>query len=647
LSSEDAVAQQLRQGGSKRAPQADGDQNDHVADHVGRCALEDLDDGHTVDLVAGVQAHADRRSDQTGDHHGTELQRREAVLHHDRQQDGGEQQDGRADIDEGADHQDQHIKDQCNGPCGHVQGHEEGTHRLRHLLHGQHPCKDGGKADDEHDGGRRDQGLFQSLPDTLPCQLLVDEEAHQHGIQHGHTGTFGCSAHAEGNADDDEQRHDEGRNAGKQALGGALAVKLDLFRMPALLGADDVHQHQLGQTDQDAGHGTCHEQRTHRCTGDHRVNDHGGGGRDDHAHGGGCHRDTGRSFRRVAFLLHGGDQDGTQSRGIGHRGAGNATEDHGSHDVHFAQTAADGPQQLHAEVDDALGDAAGVHQFASQHEQRHGDHQLTVGTVPHALRQHGNKGRCIDQDVGHTGSADGEGQRDAQRGKEDQQHQKDEHCHSCVFSPFRLCVVTAQRLILGRKVGNIGLVQGDDLDHDADGTDDAAHRHDAVHIHHGDLHALTDLLTGNAHILEALIGEHQHHGQHDEVIDDSQPALAGRLDTVVKDVDHDVLVLDHVDAHAPEGGKCKQGGVELCQLLPAQGEAVARNNGKDHKSCQQCHGDHADGKVYVKQLLADFFQLFDGAQPLSVILQLFPSACYSRGQPAEQSSHKTVFAKVP
>lgn len=117
------------------------------------------------------------------------------------------------------------------------------------------------------------------------------------------------------------------------------------------------------------------------------------------------------------------------------------------------------------------------------------------------------------------------------------------------FSPFRLCVVTAQRLILGRKVGNIGLVQGDDLDHDADGTDDAAHRHDAVHIHHGDLHALTDLFTGNAHILEALIGEHQHHGQHDEVIDDSQPALAGRLNTVVNDVDHDVLVLDHVDAH--------------------------------------------------------------------------------------------------
>ena len=50
--SEDAVAQQLRQGGSKRAPQADGDQNDHVADHVGRCALEDLDDGHVKQLLA-------------------------------------------------------------------------------------------------------------------------------------------------------------------------------------------------------------------------------------------------------------------------------------------------------------------------------------------------------------------------------------------------------------------------------------------------------------------------------------------------------------------------------------------------------------------------------------------------------------------
>ena len=192
MSSEDAVAQQLRQGGGKRAPQADGDQNDHIADHVGRCALEDLDDGHTVDLVAGVQAHADRRGDQTngqtGDHHGTELQRREAVLHHDRQQDGGEQQDGRADVDEGADHQDQHIKDQRNGPCGHVQGHEEGTHRLRHLLHGQHPCEDGGKADDEHDGGGFSHGkspflrLWERAAALFAVALLITEQQRRAGL---------------------------------------------------------------------------------------------------------------------------------------------------------------------------------------------------------------------------------------------------------------------------------------------------------------------------------------------------------------------------------------------------------------------------------------------------------------------------------
>ena len=192
MSSEDAVAQQLRQGGGKRAPQADGDQNDHIADHVGRCALEDLDDGHAVDLVAGVQAHADRRGDQTngqtGDHHGAELQRREAVLHHDRQQDGGEQQDGRADIDEGTDHQDQHIKDQRNGPRGHVQGHEEGTHRLRHLLHGQHPCEDGGEADDEHDGGGFSHGkspflrLWERAAALFAVALLITEQQRRAGL---------------------------------------------------------------------------------------------------------------------------------------------------------------------------------------------------------------------------------------------------------------------------------------------------------------------------------------------------------------------------------------------------------------------------------------------------------------------------------
>ena len=386
--------------------------------------------------------------------------------------------------------------------------------------------------------------------------------------------------------------------------------------MPALLCADDVHEDQLGQTDQDAGHGTCHEQSTHGCAGDHGVNDHGCGGRDDHTHGRGCHRDTGRSFRRVAFLLHGGDQDGAQSRGICHRGTGDAAEDHGRHDVHFAQTAAHRAQQLHAEVDDALGDTAGIHQLTGQHKQRHGDHQLAVSAVPHALRQHGDKVGCVDQNIAHAGSADCKGQRHAQRSKEDQQHQKDEHCHK-YFLSFPLCVFLGQRLVLGRKEGNVGLVQGDDLDHDADGANDAANRHDAVHIHHGDLHALTDLLACNANILEALIGEYQIHGQYDEIVDDGQPALAGGLDTVVDDVDHDVLILDDVDAHAPEGGKGKQGGVELRQLLPAQGETVACNDRKNDQRGKQCHSDDPDEKVQVKQLFPEFFERFYCAQPLS------------------------------
>ena len=65
----------------------------------------------------------------------------------------------------------------------------------------------------------------------------------------------------------------------------------------------------------------------------------------------------------------------------------------------FAQTAAHRAQQLHAEVDDALGDTAGIHQLTGQHEQRHGDHQLAVSAVPYALGQHGDKVGCVDQDL--------------------------------------------------------------------------------------------------------------------------------------------------------------------------------------------------------------------------------------------------------
>ena len=78
-----------------------------------------------------------------------------------------------------------------------------------------------------------------------------------------------------------------------------------------------------------------------------------------------------------------------------------------------------------------------------------------------------------------------------------------------------------------------------------------------------------------------------------------------------------MLILDDVDAHAPEGGKGKQGGVELRQLLPAQGETVACNDRKNDQRGKQCHGDDPDEKVQVKQLFPEFFERFYCAQPLS------------------------------
>lgn len=95
-------------------------------------------------------------------------------------------------------------------------------------------------------------------------------------------------------------------------------------------------------------------------------------------------------------------------------------------------------------------------------------------------------------------------------------------------------VFLAQRLVLGSKVGNIRSEQHGDLDDNTDRADHAAHRHDAVHILHGDFHALADLLAGNGHILEALPGKDQIHHKDDEVVDDGQPALVGRLDVIVE-----------------------------------------------------------------------------------------------------------------
>ena len=605
-----SVPQQAGEEGGEGGPDADGDQNDDVAGHIRRRALENVDDGHAVYLVAGVEAHADRRGHEADgkarDHHGAELQGGKAVVLHDRQHDGREQEDGGANVDEGADDEDQHVKQQRHAHAGQVHAHEEVRHDIGHLLDGQDPSENLGEADDDHDRRGGDERLLESLPHVLPGELAVEEEADEHAVENRHARALACGADAAGDADDDEQRHQQRRDTLEHGTPEALGGEGLTHGVPALFMADPEDQEKLAQADENARHRARHKECADGGARHHGVDDHGRRGRDDHAHGGGCHRDARGGGLGIALFLHGGDEDAAEGGGVRHRGTGDAAENHGGHDVHFAEAAVDGAQDLHAEVDDALGDAAGVHEFARQHKEGHGDHELTVDAVPDALGHHAQKHRLCRRQVADAACADGEGKRHADGRKYDQADQKKYNSHT-LHPPSVVHLV--QRNVFHFKLAQRGAHRLDHLDEDAQDADHAAHRHDAVDEGHGDLHALADLLAHFRGVLPGVADEQEVHHQHDEVVEETDPALDGGFKLVVEDVDAHMLVFQHVEPQTPEGGERKEHHVKLGHGLPAQGEAVAHDDREDHQHRQQTHRRGPDTEVDFLNNRADFFHL--------------------------------------
>ena len=272
------VPQHQRQPCGKRPPQADGQQHNDIADQIRQRPFKDGNDGHSVNLVAGIETHTHRRSyqtdSQTGDHHSAKLQSRKSIILHNRKHNGRQKKDGGAHVNKRADHQDHHAEHQGNPPRRHVKPDKEIGHDLGNLLHGQNPGKYGGKADDDHDGGGRDQSLLKGLQHSLPGQLLVHEKSHKKRIQHRHTCALRCGTHAKGNADNDEQRHQKRGNPRQNGGRKFLKYKGSPFGVPSPPVADDIYQNQLGRSDQKPRHCACHKQRAYGSPGNHGVDDH-------------------------------------------------------------------------------------------------------------------------------------------------------------------------------------------------------------------------------------------------------------------------------------------------------------------------------------------------------------------------------------
>ena len=65
------------------------------------------------------------------------------------------------------------------------------------------------------------------------------------------------------------------------------------------------------------------------------------------------------------------------------------------------------------------------------------------------------------------------------------------------------------------------------------------------------------------HIDNPKPDENTVHSQDDQVIEHRDPPFDGRFDAIIDDINHHMLVFQHIDAHAPKRRKGEQENVEL------------------------------------------------------------------------------------
>ena len=156
-------------------------------------------------------------------------------------------------------------------------GNNVGPDVMGNLQVGQHPAKDLGRTDDEHDQRGTDDRFEDDFREILDLEFLVDEQTHEDSVDGGHCrGLGGCEYPAVDAPDDDDRSHQrpEGFLEGdKQSCGG----KGPFGRDALFLGngpADDAH----AESHEQAGNNAAHKEIANGRSGNDAEDDQGDGG---------------------------------------------------------------------------------------------------------------------------------------------------------------------------------------------------------------------------------------------------------------------------------------------------------------------------------------------------------------------------------
>ena len=129
----------------------------------------------------------------------------------------------------------------------------------------------------------------------------------------------------------------------------------------------------------------------------------------------------------VAGLVHPGDQDLTDRGGVRGRHALDAAEQHADDDVDVGQSTAQARDEDLREVDQALGYAAAIHDFAGQDEERQGEIDKALKGDDHLLRDDRERYRAQDYECERRYP-----ERENDRNTEEQEHEKQGEEKRCV-----------------------------------------------------------------------------------------------------------------------------------------------------------------------------------------------------------------------
>ena len=132
-------------------------------------------------------------------------------------------------------------------------------------------------------------------------------------------------------------------------------------------------------------------------------------------------------LRGVPLFDHFRDEHRAHRGRVRDRGAGDAAEDHAGQDVDRPEAAPEPAHEEHAEVDQARGHAAGIHEQAHEDEQGQGDHGVGVHAREQPLGQDREQLRVDEEEIEEAGDAERIGDGHAQEQAHGEAAEKNQH----------------------------------------------------------------------------------------------------------------------------------------------------------------------------------------------------------------------------